>query len=214
MTSQYLVYEFTLKGSLDTFYKSEQSRARLSGEIRFKIMYDIISAIHFLHTGTNDNLGLFHRDIKSSNIYLQQNYDAKLIDCGLAKFVPVDDSIETSAIPFSVCKTSHVGVFGTPGYICPSYSRAHKTFEASCDVYSFGIVMIELVTGCLQNDTKKLGDFYERYFPYDFEGNPAEALELAIPKLEEDVDPLAEEWEDGILSSVCKLAIRSLRPIA
>ena len=71
--------------------------------------------------------------------------------------------------------------------------------------------MIELVTGCLQNDSKKLGDFYERYFPYDFEGTPAEALELAIPKLVEDVDPLAEEWEDGILASVCKLAIRCIQ---
>ena len=174
-------------------------------------MFDIIRAIHCLHTDTKDNYILFHRDIKSANICLERNYTAKLIDCGLAKFVPVDDSISTSAFPISVRNTSHVGVFGTPGYTCPWYSRGHKTFEASCDVFSFGIVMIELVTGCLQNDKNKLGDFYERYFPYDFEGTPAEALELAIPKLVEDVDPLAEEWEDGILASVCSLAIRCIQ---
>ena len=149
-------------------------------------MFEIISAIHFLHTTKMDGHTLFHRDIKSSNIYLQQNYDAKLIDCGLAKFVPVDDSKSNSAIALSVQNASHGGAFGTPGYICPWYNSGKKTFEASCEVYSFGMVMIELVTGCLQNDNK--GDFCERYFPGHFEGTPKEALEVAIPKLEKDVD--------------------------
>ena len=71
--------------------------------------------------------------------------------------MPVDDSI---AILFSVQNTTLGGVFGTPGYIFPWYSHGRKTFEASCDVYSFGIVMIELVTGCLQFG--RLEDFYER----------------------------------------------------
>ena len=71
--------------------------------------------------------------------------------------------------------------------------------------------MIELVTGCLQNDKTRLGDFSERHSPNDFEGTPAEALKLAIPKLVEDVDPCAEEWEDGILSSVCELAISCIQ---
>jgi serine/threonine protein kinase len=150
LPSQYLVYEFASKGSLDTFYASEQRRASLSSERQLRIMFDIIRAIHFLHTDTHDNHILFHGDIKSANICVQQNYTAKLIDCGLAKFVPVDDSISTRAIPFLVWNTSHGGIFGTPGYTCPWYSRGNKTFEASCDVYSFGMVMIELVTGCLQ----------------------------------------------------------------
>jgi len=197
--SQYLVYEFASNGSLDTFYTSEQRRESLSSEIRVQIMSDIICAIHYLHTGTNDNLGLFHHDIKSSNICLDQNYTAKLIDCGLAKFFLVDDSISTSGIPFSVRNTSCNGIFGTPGYTCPWYSRGNKTFEASCDVFSFGIVMIELVTGCLQNG--KNGDFYECYI------EEFDTLELAIPKLMEEVDSLAAEWIDGILAAVCKLAI-------
>jgi len=209
--SQYLVYEFASNGSLDTFYTSEQRRESLSSEIRVQIMSDIICAIHYLHTGTKDNLGLFHRDIKSANICLDQNYTAKLIDCGLAKFVLVDESIETNKNFFSVQITSTDGVFGTPGCRCPWYSKGGKTFEASCDVYSFGIVMIELVTGCLQNDRTKLGQFSEHYFPSDFEGNAAEALKLAIPKLVNDADPLAKEWEDGILSSVCELAIRCIQ---
>ena len=176
-------------------------------------MFHIIRAIHFLHTEKSDteicdNFILFHCDIKSANICLRRDYTAKLIDCGLAKFVPVDDSI---AILFSVQNTTLGGVFGTPGYICPRYSHEKKTFKACYYVYSFGIVMIELVTGCLQNDERKLGDFSERYLPSDFEGNRAEALKLAIPKLVEDVDLLAEEWEDGILSSVCSLAIRCIQ---
>ena len=172
-------------------------------------MNEIISAIHFLHTTKMDGHTLFHRDIKSSNIFLDQKYTAKLIDCGLAKFVLKGSSVITNPIP-SVCYTAGDGTYGTPGYTCPFHSTGNL-YEASCDVYSFGIVMIELVTGCLQNDKTRLGDFSERYFPSDFEGSPAEALKLAIPKLVEDVDPCAEEWEDGILSSVCALAIRSIQ---
>ena len=209
-SNQFLVYEYASKDSLNKFYESEQKRSCLSSKRRLEIMSNIISAVHFLHTDAKDNFILFHRDIKSANIWLSNNYTAKLIDCGFAKFVPVDDSISTSLISKSVQNSSNGVVFGTPGYTCPWYSKGGKTFEASCDVYSFGIVMIELVTGCLQNDRTKLGDFSEHYFPNDFEGTPAEAVELAIPKLKEDVDSEAE-WEDGILSSACKLAIRCIQ---
>jgi hypothetical protein len=70
----------------------------------------------------------------------------------------VDDSNETSANSFSVQITSNGGVFGSRGYVCPRYSMGVYKFEASCDVYSFGIVMIELVTGCIQNDRTRLGN--------------------------------------------------------
>ena len=127
------MFEYASKGSLDKFYENEESRATLSSEIRLQIMFDIIRAIHFLHTGTEDNLGLFHRDIKSANICLDQNYTAKLIDCGLAKFVPKGNSVITNPIPSSVCYTAGDGTYGTPGYICPFHSRGNK-YEASCDV--------------------------------------------------------------------------------
>ena len=174
-------------------------------------MNEIISAIDFLHTIKKDGHTLFHGDIKSSNVCLDQNYTAKMIDCGLAKFVPKGSSVITNPIPSSVCYTAGDGVYGTLGYyMCPYHLQGEK-YVSACDVYSFGIVMIELVTGCLQNDRTKLGQFSERYFPSNFEGNPAEALESAIPKLMEDVDRIAEEWEDGILSSVCTLAIHCIQ---
>ena len=91
--AQHLVYEFTSKGSLDKFYFSEQSRASLSSEIQIRIMFIIIFAIHCLHTEKSDNFILFHRNIKSANICLEWHHTAKLIDCGLAKFVLVDDFI-------------------------------------------------------------------------------------------------------------------------
>jgi len=173
-------------------------------------MNEIISAIDFLHTIKPDGHTLFHRDIKSSNICLDQNYTAKLIDCGLAKFVPKKgSSVITNPIP-SFCYTAGDGTYGTPGYTCPFHSKGNL-YEAACDVYSFGIVMIELVTGCLQNDKRKFGDFSEHYFPSDFEGTQAEAVEEAIPKLSKDVDPLAKEWEYEILASVCSLAIRCIQ---
>ena len=62
---------------------------------------------------------------------------------------------------------------------------------------------------CLQFG--RLKDFYERYFLEDSDVTPTQKLNAAIPKLEEDVDLLAEEWEDGILASVCSLAIRCIQ---
>ena len=206
------MFEFVHHGSLDTFYKSEQNRARLSSKIRVKIISEIIIAIHYLHTGKEAKYCLFHCDIKPHNICLDQKFTVKLIDCGLAKFFLLDQSIDTNEYSFSVLNTSPaivVGAQGSLGYICPFHSKGNK-YVPACDVYSFGIVMIELVTGCLQHKSE-FGDFSERYFPNDFDGTPAKALELAIPKLVKDVDPFAEEWEDGILSSVCELAISCIQ---
>ena len=67
------------------------------------------------------------------------------------------------------------------------------------------MVVIEFVTGCLHNGQK--GDFYDCYI----DECDAVSLEAAIPKLLEDADPLAEEWEEGILASVCSLAIRCIQ---
>ena len=64
--SQYLVYEFASRGSLDTLYQTEASRSSLSSERQLQIMFDIIRAIHCLHTEKSDNFIPFHRDIKSA----------------------------------------------------------------------------------------------------------------------------------------------------
>ncbi|KAI2494568.1 serine/threonine kinase [Fragilaria crotonensis] len=122
-TQQCLVYEYAANGSLADFLH-HHSKARLSADIRLSIMFELTRAVHFLHTGGCKVLGkgwkVFHRDIKSANICLSDNFTARLIDCGLAKFVR-----DSNATPGAVTlkSTNRNGTFGTPGYMCPEYSR-------------------------------------------------------------------------------------------
>ena len=83
--NQFLVYEYLSNGSLATFWKDEKCRTRLPSNVRLSIMFQLARSVHFLHTGGCDNLAVLHRDIKSGNICLTQDYTAKLIDCGYSK---------------------------------------------------------------------------------------------------------------------------------
>ena len=148
---QYLVYEHTANGSLDGFLRDDGKRSRLTADIRLSIMFELARAVHFLHTGGCDGYRLFHRDIKSANICLAEDYTARLIDCGLAKLVPIDTNTSTTS---SVRCSSGFSIFGTPGYMCPEYAtnrikRRRYSYKAACDVYSIGVVMVELILGCL-----------------------------------------------------------------
>ena len=91
-------------------------------------MFELTRAVHFLHAGGCKVEGkgwkVYHRDIKSANICLAEDFTARLIDCGLAKFVPDENS---KVLPGSVTASlrSRTGgpAFGTPGYMCREYSR-------------------------------------------------------------------------------------------
>ena len=117
-TQQYLVYEHAATGSLDRFFRDDRKRLRLTANISLSIMFELTCAVHFLHNGGCDGYRLFHRGIKSANICLAEDYTARLIDCGLAKLVPIDSN--TSTISAVRCSTG-LSIFGTPGYICPEY---------------------------------------------------------------------------------------------
>jgi serine/threonine-protein kinase PBS1 len=93
---QFLVYEYAIQGSLDGFFNDAGMRARLPADKRLSIMYELARAVHFLHSGGCDDWKVFHRDIKSANICLAEDFTARLIDCGLAKFVPDENNASPS----------------------------------------------------------------------------------------------------------------------
>jgi serine/threonine protein kinase len=154
----FFVFESLSNGSLHQSLCQDEKRMELSGKRRVKILYEIARALLFLHKGGitdgTDKYPFVHRDIRSANIYLAADYTAKLMDCGLSKFVQDPVLSEGTATPapwVTFAPLDETNIIGTSGYICPAYaSRQILTFEPACDIYSLGIVMFELITGWLQ----------------------------------------------------------------
>ncbi|KAK4606900.1 hypothetical protein RGQ29_000937 [Quercus rubra] len=134
---QMLVYEFMSNGTLRD-HLSVKSKEPLSFAMRLKIALASSKGILYLHTEANPPI--FHRDIKASNILLDSKYTAKVADFGLSRLAPVPD-IEGD-LPAHVSTV----VKGTPGYLDPEYFLTHKLTDKS-DVYSLGVVFLELLTG-------------------------------------------------------------------
>ncbi|GAA0143455.1 hypothetical protein LIER_04136 [Lithospermum erythrorhizon] len=132
-----LVYEFMPNGSLDSHLFKENSF--LSWELRYKIAKGLASALLYLHEEWEQCV--VHRDIKSSNIMLDSHFNAKLGDFGLARLVDHDKGSQTTMLA------------GTMGYMAPEYVIVGKASKES-DVYSFGIVALEIACGRKPIDLK------------------------------------------------------------
>ncbi|AEE28523.1 Leucine-rich receptor-like protein kinase family protein [Arabidopsis thaliana] len=132
--SSLLVYEYLPNGSLwDMLHSCKKSN--LGWETRYDIALGAAKGLEYLHHGYERPV--IHRDVKSSNILLDEFLKPRIADFGLAKILQASNGGPES---------THV-VAGTYGYIAPAeYGYASKVTE-KCDVYSFGVVLMELVTG-------------------------------------------------------------------
>lgn len=108
-------------------------RKRLDWNTRMKIAAGAARGLEYLHDKMNPPV--IYRDLKGSNILLGEDYHAKLSDFGLAKVGPLGDKTHVST-----------RVMGTYGYCAPDYAMTGQlTFKS--DIYSFGVVLLELITG-------------------------------------------------------------------
>ncbi|XP_061968030.1 probable serine/threonine-protein kinase PIX13 isoform X2 [Populus nigra] len=134
-----LVYEYMQKGSLEK-HLFRKGAEPLAWDIRLKIAIGAAQGLAFLHTSDKS---VIYRDFKTSNILLDGAYNAKLSDFGLAKLGPLNgDSHVTTRI------------MGTYGYAAPEYLATGHLYVKS-DVYGFGVVLLELLTGLKALDTNR-----------------------------------------------------------
>ncbi|KAM1126720.1 hypothetical protein ACFX13_042649 [Malus domestica] len=128
-----LVYEYMVNGSLDIWLRNRSGDPEgLDWDRRFKIATGAARGLAFLHHGFGPHI--IHRDIKASNILLNEDFEPKVADFGLARLI-------------NACET-HIStdIAGTFGYIPPEYGQSGRSTTKG-DVYSFGVILLELVTG-------------------------------------------------------------------
>ncbi|KAF7153078.1 hypothetical protein RHSIM_Rhsim01G0256200 [Rhododendron simsii] len=137
-----LVYEYMPLGSLENHLLDlPLGQAPLDWFTRMKIALGAAKGLEYLHDKANPPV--IYRDLKSSNILLDKEFNSKLSDFGLAKLGPTGDKTHVSS-----------RVMGTYGYCAPEYQRTGQLTVKS-DVYSFGVVLLELITGRQAIDTTR-----------------------------------------------------------
>ncbi|CAN6344588.1 unnamed protein product [Urochloa humidicola] len=131
-----LVYDYMPRGSLEEMLHGENKKAALGWPERFKVAAGVARALESLHCGGGgEHRHVIHRDIKSSNILVADDFEPKLCDFGLAMWA--DDA------------AAHVtgdDIAGTFGYLAPEYFM-HGKVSDKIDVYAFGVVLLELISG-------------------------------------------------------------------
>ncbi|CAJ1971859.1 unnamed protein product [Sphenostylis stenocarpa] len=128
-----LIYEYLSKGNLQE-QLSDKNLNVLGWKERLQIALDAASGLDYLHNGCKPPI--IHRDLKGSNILLDENMHAKISDFGLSRTFANDN--DTHVL------TNYPG--GTPGYLDPEY-HSSGTLNKRSDVYSFGVILLELITG-------------------------------------------------------------------
>ncbi|XP_050374145.1 cysteine-rich receptor-like protein kinase 3 [Argentina anserina] len=127
-----LVYEYVPNQSLHDYFSVKHDLEPLSWELRYKIILGTAEGLSYLHE--ESKVRIIHRDIKLSNILLDEDFMPKIADFGLARLFPDNKTHVSTAIA------------GTLGYMAPEYVTRGKLTEKA-DVYSFGVLVIEIITG-------------------------------------------------------------------
>ncbi|WCJ25582.1 receptor-like protein kinase 2 [Euphorbia peplus] len=141
-TEMFLIYNYLPGGNLEKFIQERPTRA-VDWRVLHKIALDIARALAYLHDQCVPRV--LHRDVKPSNILLDEDFNAYLSDFGLARLLGTSETHATT------------GVAGTFGYVAPEYAMTCRVSDKA-DVYSYGVVLLELLS-----DKKALDPSFSSY---------------------------------------------------
>ncbi|XP_027910078.1 G-type lectin S-receptor-like serine/threonine-protein kinase CES101 [Vigna unguiculata] len=182
-----LIYEFMSNQSLD-YYLFDCNRSKLlDWKKRFNIIGGISQGLLYLHKYSR--LKVIHRDLKASNILLDENMNPKISDFGLARMFTQEESMRNTS-----------RIIGTYGYMSPEYAM-EGIFSTKSDVYSFGVLLLEIVSG------RRNTSLYDVDLPLNLIGHAwelwkeGEPLQLVDPSLSEsfDIDEVKRCIQVGLL---------------
>jgi len=177
-----LVYEFISNGTL-YHHLHVEGTISLSWDDRLRIVLEVARALSYLHSSTS--MPIYHRDIKSSNVLLDDSLTAKVSDFGASRYIPIDQTGVTTAIQ------------GTFGYLDPMYYYTGR-LTAKSDVFSFGVLTMELLT---------------RKKPFIYRSGDGDGLVSHFSslfregKLADIIDPQVMEEDNGDIQEVATLAV-------
>ncbi|CAH8352841.1 unnamed protein product [Eruca vesicaria subsp. sativa] len=147
-----LVYEFILNGNLFKHIHEDSDDYIMKWAMRLRIATDVAGALSYLHSSASSPI--YHRDIKSTNILLDEKHRAKVADFGTSRSITIDQTHWTTVVS------------GTVGYVDPEYYRSSQYTDKS-DVYSFGVLLAELITGdkpvIMVQNTKEIVSLAEHF---------------------------------------------------
>ncbi|XP_061364611.1 LRR receptor-like serine/threonine-protein kinase FEI 1 [Gastrolobium bilobum] len=184
-SSRLLIYDYLAMGSIDDLLHENSDRQLLNWTDRLKIALGSARGLAYLHHECCPKI--VHRDIKSSNILLDENMEPHISDFGLAKLLVDEDAHVTTVVA------------GTFGYLAPEYLQSGRATEKA-DVYSFGVLLLELITGKRPTDPS----FVKRGLNVVGWMNTL----LSENRLEDVVDNRCTDADAGTLEVILELAAR------
>ncbi|XP_058068068.1 cold-responsive protein kinase 1-like [Magnolia sinica] len=191
-----LVYEYMKNGSLDAIVYGKSTQF-LNWKSRFQIILGIARGLQYLHE--DSHLRIVHRDIKASNILLDEKFQPKIGDFGLARFFPEDQAYLSTTFA------------GTLGYTAPEYAIRGELSEKA-DIYSFGVLVLEIVS-CRKNTDHTLPSEMQYLPEYAWKlYERSRVIDLVDPNLQQDGFVEKDILQAINVSLLCLQPYPSLRP--